>query len=91
MTSANTRDSSTFSGSVEIFVTSASSWLSDADAPAVQTLRALAALLDKEPTAALANSFGVAYRALVAREPKDATPALSPLAQALADATNAED
>ncbi|MBM7462922.1 hypothetical protein [Microbacterium dextranolyticum] len=60
-------------------------WLSPADAPALAMLRSLAALIDAEPTAALHNAYGVAYRALIARAPQ-AAPSKSPLGAALEEA-----
>ncbi len=53
-------------------IAAAESWLTPLDAPAVAQLRILAAQLDAEPTAALATSYGTAYRALIKRAPAQA-------------------
>lgn len=50
-------------------IAAAESWLTPLDAPAVAQLRILAAQLDNEPAAALATSYGTAYRALIKRAP----------------------
>ncbi|MCU1508397.1 MAG: hypothetical protein JWQ12_662 [Glaciihabitans sp.] len=50
-------------------IAAAKPWLTPLDAPAVAQLRILAAQLDSEPTAALATSYGTAYRALIKRAP----------------------
>ena len=50
-------------------IAAAQSWLTPLDAPAVAQLRILARQLDAEPTAALATSYGTAYRALIKRAP----------------------
>lgn len=50
-------------------IAAAASWLTPLDAPAVAQLRILATQLDAEPTAALATSYGTAYRALIKRAP----------------------
>lgn len=59
----------TFKYAVAKFKKSAKSWLTDEDYPAVVALEAMAEQLDIKLTPALANSFGVAYRALIARAP----------------------
>ena len=48
----------------EAMIAEAVGWLTPLDAPAVAQLRILAKQLDAEPTAALATSYGTAYRAL---------------------------
>lgn len=75
----------TLAAATEAMIRAESRWLSPADAPALAMLRSLAALIDAEPTAALHNSYGVAYRALIARAPQTA-PAKSPLGAALEEA-----
>ena len=72
----------TFSDTVSAFVTGAS-WLTPDDLPAVTTLEALAAELDREVTAALAAQFGLTYRNLLKRKPAEDSGALDPLAAAL--------
>lgn len=69
----------------EAMIVAAVDWLSPVDAPAVALLRTLAAQLDREPTAALATSYGTAYRALIKRAPK-AAPPKSALGAALEEA-----
>lgn len=75
----------TFRYAVRRFKKSASSWLTDEDYPAVTALEAMAVELDKHVTSALANSFGQAYRALLARKPSG-PPAVDPLTAALEEA-----
>ncbi|TGY35046.1 hypothetical protein E5344_12230 [Microbacterium laevaniformans] len=75
----------TLAAATEAMIRAEKPWLSPADAPALAMLRSLAALIDAEPTAALHNSYGVAYRALIARAPQ-AAPAKSPLGAALEEA-----
>ncbi|GMA93825.1 hypothetical protein GCM10025881_06490 [Pseudolysinimonas kribbensis] len=53
----------------EAMIEAADSWLTPLDAPAVAQLRILARQLDTEATAALATSYGTAYRALIRRAP----------------------
>lgn len=53
----------TLAQSVETFI-KASPWLDSTHAPAVAQLRILAAEMDKEPTPAGLNAFGLAYRNL---------------------------
>ena len=59
----------TFTDSIESFVT-ASDWLTPEDAPAVLTLRKLAAELDSGPMVpALVAQWGLTYRSLLKRKP----------------------
>lgn len=60
-------------------------WLTPSDAPALALLRSLAVEIDREPTAALAGAYGVAYRALIKRAPV-APPPKTGLAAALEEA-----
>lgn len=53
----------------EAMIADAEGWLTPLDAPAVAQLRILADQLDSEATAALATSYGTAYRALIKRAP----------------------
>lgn len=59
----------TFKFAVNKFKKSAKSWMTDEDAPAMTSLEAMAKALDEHMTPALLNSYGVAYRALLARRP----------------------
>ena len=62
-------------------------WLSDADAPALYTLYALAEELDSgNITPSLVGQYSLAYRALLKRAPRASSESTDPLAQALAEA-----
>ena len=67
----------------ETFLADAESWLTDADAPAVASLRMMAKALDAEYSAALSNSYGLTYRSLLKRQPAE-VPEVDPLEALLA-------
>ena len=67
------------SQATEKFTKSAESWLTDADAPAVASLRLMAKQLDKEYNAALSNSYGLTYRSLLKRAPEEIEEEIDPL------------
>lgn len=64
----NTDNRPTFTDATEQFL-AASDWLGPVHAPAVASLRLIAAQLDAELTAALAAQYGLVYRALLKSEP----------------------
>lgn len=65
---------SPFTDSLKEFL-SAAAWIGPLDAPAVASLRAMAYELDSGGmTPALLSQFGLAYRSLLKRAPKDAPP-----------------
>lgn len=71
-----------FTTAVEAFE-KASPWLGDVDAPAVETLRTIAEVLDEgDRTPALMAQFGLTHRALLKRAPAADEPA-DPLEAAL--------
>jgi len=61
----------TFVEAVAKFKKSAEGWLQDEDAPALAALEGAAAALDQNITPALLSSYGLTYRALLARKPKE--------------------
>ena len=70
-----------FSESVRRFIEDAY-WLSDAHAPSVVALQALAVELDREVQAALVAQFGVLHRSLLKEKPKSQAE-LDPIAELL--------
>ncbi|WP_084130319.1 hypothetical protein [Demequina sp. NBRC 110055] len=77
---------STYKGAVRAFI-DASPWLTDADLPALVTLKKLAAALDAgEDRTAVVAQFGLTFRNLQARAPQADGSGDDLLAQALADA-----
>ena len=75
----------TMTEATEELIAEASDWLTPQHAPAVAILRVLAPQLDPTPTAALASSYGLAYRDLLKRAP-GATAPEDPLEKALREA-----
>lgn len=70
----------TFKYSVNKFKRGAKGWLTDEDAPALTSLENLAKQLDAGPLqASMVSAFGVAYRALLARKPEEASEEVDPL------------
>ncbi len=62
-------DAKSFHDSVEEFLESAASWLSEEDSPAVVTLKKLAHALDEKIHPPLLQQFGLTYRALLKKRP----------------------
>ncbi len=72
MTENTSRETATFSESVSRFLETAT-WLDDGHLPSVMALRALAAELDREVTAALVAQFGLLHRSLLKAKPVEQT------------------
>lgn len=64
-----TKKNPSLAQATEEFLADAVEWLTPSDAPAVASLRLMAAQLDKAYQAALSNSYGLTYRALLKRKP----------------------
>lgn len=54
----------TYTTATNKFLKSAADWLTDEDAPAIESLKAMAKLLDKDFSPALQAQYGLTYRSL---------------------------